>query len=83
MSTPDIIATTGVIILLVAFFLNLNKKVSASSYYYIVSNIVGAGLCCLSSYLIKFYPFVVLEAIWATVAFVSLFKNVPRGTFNE
>ncbi len=83
MSTPDIIATTGVIILLVAFFFNLNKKVSAGSYYYIVSNIIGAGLCCFSSYLIKFYPFVVLEAIWASVALVSLFKNVPRGTFNE
>jgi len=83
MSTPDIIATTGVIILLIAFFLNLNKKVSANSYYYIVSNIVGAGLCCFSSYLIRFYPFVVLEAIWASVALMSLFKNVPRGTFNE
>ncbi|OCX50558.1 hypothetical protein BEL04_22545 [Mucilaginibacter sp. PPCGB 2223] len=80
MSIPDIIATTGVIILLVAFFLNLNKKVSATSYYYIISNIAGAGLCCLSSYLIRFYPFVILEAIWATVAIVSLFKNVPRGT---
>lgn len=83
MSMPDIIATTGVIILLVAFFLNLNNRVSANSYYYIVSNIVGAGLCCLSSYLIRFYPFVVLEAIWASVAIVSLFNNVPRGTLNE
>ncbi|WP_448701798.1 hypothetical protein ACFGVR_06070 [Mucilaginibacter sp. AW1-3] len=83
MSTPDIIATTGVIILLVAFFLNLNKKVSANSYYYIISNIVGAGLCCFSSYLIRFYPFVILEAIWASVALVSLFKNVPRGTSGE
>jgi len=83
MSIADMIATAGVIILLVAFFLNLNKRVSANSYYYIISNIVGAGLCCFSSYLIRFYPFVILEAIWASVAVVSLFRNVPRGTSNK
>jgi hypothetical protein len=33
----------------------------------------------VSSYLIRFYPFIVLESIWALVALVSLFK-VPRGT---
>jgi len=83
MSIPDIIATIGVIILLVAFFLNLNKRVETNSYYYIISNIVGAGLCCLSSYLIRFYPFVLLEAVWSLVAIVSLFNNVPRGTLKK
>jgi hypothetical protein len=83
MSIPDIIATIGVTILLVAFFLNLNKRITASSYYYIIGNIVGAGLCCLSSYLIHFYPFVILEAVWSLVATVSLFNNVPRGTLKK
>jgi len=83
MKLADIIASTGVLILLVAFFLNLFGKIASSSKFYILSNIIGAGLCCLSSYMISFYPFVVLEAIWAGVAIVSLFKHVPRGTSDE
>jgi len=83
MTTPDIIASIGVSILLIAFFLNLFGKIASGSKFYIIANIIGAGLCCLSSYLIRFYPFVILEAIWASVAIVSLFKHVPRGTSNE
>jgi hypothetical protein len=79
MKTSDIIASIGVIILLIGFMLNLFKKLSADSKAYALMNFVGAGLCGYSSYLISFWPFVILESIWAFVALVSLFK-VPRGT---
>ena len=79
MSISDIIASLGVIILLVAFLLNLYKKVPAESRIYTALNFVGAAMCGLSSYMIKFYPFVVLEGIWAAFALFS-FINVPRGT---
>lgn len=79
MKTPDIIASIGVTILLVAFFLNIIGKMAAKSKAYTLMNFIGAAVCGFSSYLIKFYPFVVLESIWAAVALVSLFK-VPRGT---
>ena len=73
------IASYGVTILLIAFLLNLYKKLLAGSKAYAVMNFIGAGLCGLSSYMIHFYPFVVLEGVWALVAILSLF-NVPRGT---
>ncbi|WP_295772180.1 hypothetical protein [uncultured Mucilaginibacter sp.] len=79
MNTSDIIASVGVIILLIGFALNLFKKITSESKAYALMNFVGAGLCGYSSYLISFYPFVILECIWAFVALVSLFK-VPRGT---
>jgi cytochrome bd-type quinol oxidase subunit 2 len=79
MKIPDIIATIGVVILLIAFFLNLQGKLAAKSKAYTLMNFIGAAMCGFSSYLIKFYPFVVLESIWASVALVSLFR-VPRGT---
>jgi len=79
MSFPDILASVGVIILLIAFLLNLYRKISAKDKIYAVMNFIGAGICCYSSYLIKFYPFVLLEAVWSIVALLSLF-NVPRGT---
>jgi hypothetical protein len=79
MKLPDILASIGVIILLVAFVLNLYKKLPANSKLYSLLNFIGAGICCVSSYMISFYPFVVLEFVWGFVALVSLF-NVPRGT---
>jgi len=79
MKTSDIIASVGVIILLIAFLLNLFKKMESESKLYALMNFFGAGLCGYSSYLISFYPFVILEGIWAFVALLSLLK-VPRGT---
>jgi hypothetical protein len=79
MKVSDIIASIGVIILLIAFLLNLYKKLEANSHAYCGMNFIGAAMCCASSYMISFYPFVVLESIWAGFALVSFFK-VPRGT---
>ncbi|MDB5023098.1 MAG: hypothetical protein JWP78_853 [Mucilaginibacter sp.] len=79
MKLSDLIASAGVITLLIAFLLNLYKKLQAQSKTYSLLNFIGAGLCCLASCMIKFYPFIILEGIWAFVALVSLFK-VPRGT---
>ncbi len=79
MNASDILASIGVIILLIAFGLNLYKKLPAESKVYGLMNFIGAGICCFASYLISFYPFIVLEGVWAFVALLSLF-NVPRGT---
>ena len=79
MKTSDLLASIGVVILLVAFLLNLYKKLPAQNNSYKLMNFIGAGICCFSSYMIGFYPFVILEGVWAFVALLSLF-NVPRGT---
>ena len=79
MKVSDALATIGVIILLVAFGLNLYKKLPANSNAYGFMNFVVSAVCCCASYLIRFYPFIVLEGVWSFVALLSLF-NVPRGT---
>lgn len=80
MSVSDILGTLGVSLLLVGFFLNLFKKIGVDSVGYSLLNILGAGLCGVSAYLISFYPFVVLEGVWVLVSMYALYKNVPRGT---
>lgn len=82
MKLSDILASAGVVILLIAFLLNLYKRLPAQSYAYTFMNFLGALLCCISSILIRFYPFIILEAVWASFALVSLFK-VPRGTSSD
>ena len=82
MKTSDILASVGVVILLVAFLLNLYKKLPAQSKTYGFMNFLGAAICGFSSWMIRFYPFVLLESVWAIVGLLSLF-NVPRGTSDD
>jgi predicted permease len=79
MKLSDLLASVGVVILLIAFGLNLYKKLPAESKTYSLLNFTGAAICCFSSCLIRFYPFIILEGVWAFVALLSLF-NIPRGT---
>ena len=80
MSSAELIGFIGVTLLLVAFFLNLFGRLRAESYPYVVLNLVGASLSCLSSVLIDFVPFVILEGTWAAVAAIGLVRLIwfPR-----
>ena len=69
---PEIVGSIGVFLLLVAFFLNLFGYVAHRALGYQVMNAVGAGLSCYASYLIGFFPFVVLEGTWCLVAVTAL-----------
>jgi hypothetical protein len=71
-----IVGSAGVALLLLAFFLNLLRYLRADGALYLVLNLVGAALACLSSYLIHFIPFVLLEGTWATVAAIALAKRL-------
>ena len=68
----DWIGFIGVASLLVAFLLNLLKKISVNSLPYIIMNIVGAGMACLASWLIHYIPFVILEGVWTVVSIAAL-----------
>ena len=70
------IGSLGVALLLLAFFLNLFKFIAQDGLAYIGLNIAGAGLACLSSWMIAFMPFVVLEAVWCLVAAAALAKRL-------
>ena len=70
----DWIGFTGVAILLLAFLLNLLKKIPANNLWYIIMNILGAGLACLASWIINYLPFVILEGTWTVVSVFALIK---------
>ena len=75
----DWIGFTGVAILLLAFLLNLLKKISSNSLPYIIMNIIGAGLACLASWLIDYIPFVILEATWTIVSIIALISYLKKN----
>ena len=61
----------GVTLLLAAFFLHLFGFISRGRMY-ILLNIIGAGLSCYASLLIRYWPFVVLEGCWVLVSIAGL-----------
>ncbi len=83
MSTSDLIGSVGVSVLLIAFLLNLRGELKTDQKTYAGLNIFGAVLCGISAYLIRFYPFVILEGVWAIAALSSRIKRVPRETLNN
>jgi hypothetical protein len=62
MSFTDWIGAIGVFLILMAFFLNLIEKVDSKGLSYLLLNFFGAGLACLASILINYWPFIILEA---------------------
>jgi len=74
------IGFAGVLILLVAFLLNLSGKLSKDGLTYILLNTIGAGLACLASYLIHYLPFVVLEGSWTLVSLFALIRYGQKAS---
>lgn len=78
MTTPEIIATGGTILMLVPFILNIADKLHNDSPLYIIPNLVGATAAAIASYLIGFLPFVILEGTWALVSGWALYTYFRR-----
>lgn len=76
--SAGVLGSVGVALLLAAYFLNLVKLCRADGFAYGALNFFGAALACLSSYLIGFMPFVVLEGTWMVVSAVALARAIVR-----
>ena len=74
MTLTDWIGSTGVAILLVAYFLNLRNKLDKDGLVYLLSNVIGAGLACIASILLHYWPFIILEGSWTLVSSVGLIQ---------
>ena len=76
MEISTIIATIGVSLLLIAFFTNLVQLQKQNDWGYLILNFIGAALACYASYLINFFPFVILEGTWSAVALLALARKM-------
>jgi len=74
MNFSEIMGSLGVAILLLAFLLNMLKIIKTESLSYLLLNFVGAAIACFASWLIPYFPFVILGGVWALVSVVSLVR---------
>jgi len=74
MNETDLIGFIGVLLILIAYFLNINNKLDSGDITYILLNLIGAILACLASILMKYYPFILLEGVWTIISILALIK---------
>lgn len=78
MSYNEITGSIGVGLILVAYFCNTFGWINGRSKLFFLMNIVGAGLACYASWLINYWPFVILEGIWVAVSVIGLGRTFKR-----
>lgn len=78
MTLTDWIGFIGVTILLIAYFLNLTNKLKKHSVIYLLMNLIGGGLACFASILLKYIPFIILEGSWTLVSLFGLINYLKK-----
>lgn len=71
MTFNDWIGTIGVFLILAAYFCSTFHWLSPQSRIFFALNTIGAGMSCYASYLISYWPFVVLEGTWTLVSLIG------------
>lgn len=74
MTYNDIIGSVGVALILIAYFLNTERLIPVNGKLFYVMNIIGAALACYASFLINYWPFVILEGTWVFVSIYGLMR---------
>ncbi|MBS4065523.1 MAG: hypothetical protein KGZ74_13235 [Chitinophagaceae bacterium] len=75
----DIIGTTGVGLILLAYFLNLFSFIPKEGRLFFLLNIAGSALACYASVLIHYVPFIILEAVWFLVSIIGYIKLISKS----
>ena len=72
----DIVGGIGVGIILIAYYLNTASLIIKNGKLFYVLNIIGAAVACYASWLIDYWPFIVLEGMWTLVSIYGLMRTM-------
>jgi purine-cytosine permease-like protein len=75
MSIIEVIGWIATILIVGAYFFNINGKVKSTSIPYIVSNLIGGVLFTIYTYAHRTYPNMVVNVIWVFIAIAALMKK--------
>jgi len=60
----------------VAYFLNTETLIKVNGKLFYVMNTIGAAMACYASFLISYWPFVILEGTWTLVSIYGLMRTM-------
>ena len=75
----EIIGSLGVTLLLLAFLLNVGRRLNEQSRLYLWMNILGSALAAAYAAMTGSIPFVILETAWCLAALYRLFSPTKRA----
>lgn len=67
-----IIGIFGLILILLAFILNLIHKVDSKSKNYLLMNILGSGFLAYYALILESTPFFILQIVWGASSLIKL-----------
>lgn len=75
MNLIEIIGWIGTILIVGAYFLNINGKIKSTAVPYILANLVGDILFSIYTYAHRTWPNMVVNVIWVFIAIAALMKK--------
>ena len=71
----EIIGWIGSVLIVGAYFLNINGKLSSRSPLYIFSNLLGGIFFSINTFVHQAYPSMIVNIIWVFIAVAALLKK--------
>lgn len=71
----EIIGWIGAVLIVGAYFLNINGRLKSSSGVYILSNLFGGIFFTINTLVHQAYPSMIVNIIWVFIAIAALFKK--------
>ena len=78
-----ILGIIGALLILVAFILEQTKVWNSEMLKYDLVNFVGSAILIYYGVLIKGYPFVILNSVWALVSLHDVITDILRNIKSE
>lgn len=79
MNATDISGIAGVGMILVAYCCNIFRYIKKDGVLFFGLNMAGAGLACFASWMIPFWPFVILEGTWCIVSVIGFIRAMKNS----
>ena len=71
----EVIGWIGAVLIVGAYFLNINGKLKSSSMVYILSNLAGGVFFTVNTLVHHAYPSMIVNIIWILIAIAALLKK--------
>lgn len=71
----ETIGWIGAVLIVGAYYLNINGKIKSTSAWYITSNLLGGIFFTINTFVHQAYPSMIVNIIWVFIAVAALFKK--------
>ncbi len=71
----EAIGWIGAVLIVGAYYFNINGKLKSTSLIYIISNLVGGIFFVVNTYVHRAYPSMIVNIIWVIIAIAAILKK--------